>query len=401
MNRYVEALEVFLVLFFIASIIKLNVFFAIWSIALLLFLSAIRLWRWYFLKNLNATIRLHMHRSFPGEEVRGELIVENYGELPIFGLHINIEFSKHFQIKSDFLLNSNKYVSGEMTNYSGVFNLNPRERRTIPFTLIGQKRGAYVFKYLKLWCKDPFGVGEIQKEIRCFEEILVYPQEMELQHISHTFRMPQGDVVVKRWIHDDLFFPVGARPYQYGDAFNRIDFKATAKMLSLHTKKYDYTAHGDVCVVANLLTTPYKWETDYEVFERILSIVARMSRECLQKDLRLSIIANAQMGGGLRVFEIPSSTGRKHYRKILEVLARFSSFHATPFSLALSQVRQRYSTGAPVIIISAMMDEVVVKEIHLLLKKGYEVFFINPSESVPKIVRWQNAIEEEMVLQHA
>lgn len=400
MKRYSEGIEVFLVLLLLSSIINPNLYFAIISLVLLLFLSSLRLWKWYVSNHIHATIILHTHRAFPDEEIQGELILENYGIIPIFGLHVHFDFSKHIQLHSEILSNTNKYISGELIEYGTVVNLDRRERRTIPFTLVGQKRGLYVFKYLNLWCKDLIGVEEIHKDIRCFEELLVYPQEIELHQISHTYRMPIGDVVVKRWIYDDLFFPVGARPYQYGDAFNRIDFKSTAKLQRLHTKQYDYTAHGNLCVVANLLTTPYKWETDYDVFERTISIVACIARESLQKDLRFSFIANAQMGRGTRVFEIPSSSGRKHYRKMLEILARFSSFNVTSFSLALSQVRNRYSTGAPIIIISALMDESLVKEIQHLLRKGFEIFLINPAEAIPKIVQWHYVIEKEKVLQY-
>lgn len=390
-----------LIFLFVLTLRTGNAFFILFACIVYLIFASLRLWRWYVTQHLDAKVELHVHRVFPGEQVTGEVVIENKGRIPIFGLQLSFDFWKQFMIESDILSLNNRKASGLFYNYQGTLNIGKFEKRSIPFTMVGHDRGSYVFKSIYLSCKDPFGLDEMNKEIASFEEVLVYPKEIELQQISLTHRMPQGDTVVRRWIHDDIFFPVGSRPYQYGDAFNRIDFKASAKFQQLYTKQFDFTAHGDVCVVANLLTSNYKWDNNQEVFGRILSIVARISRESLQKDLRFSFIANAQMGRGQRVFEIPSSNGRKHYRKVLEVLARFSAFHATPFTLALSQVRKRFSNGAPIIIISSVIDEMMTKEIAFLMQSGFEVFYIDPTEPLPKIVKWHYALEKGQVLLHA
>lgn len=390
MNRF-ELLGIALVFFFFMSSKTSNLFFAGFAIFVILVLRAIRWWRVYVKKQLTASIKLHHHRIFPGEQVKGELILENQGFLPVFGIEVFIEYWDQCVIESDYLNLSEHNTTGTLKTYHGVFNLGSKERRRIPINVIGTVRGAYSFRGIRLKAKDPFGLDVMEKEVSFFEELLVYPNEVEIQELNKTDRIPQGDSVVRRWIHDDIFFPVGSRPYQPGDTFNRIDFKSTAKLQRLHTRQFDYTAHGDICVIANILTSNYKWMFDRDFFERTLSIVARISRESLQKDLRLSFFSNAQIGTGMRSFEIPSSSGRIHYRKILEILARFSFIHATPLSIVFSKVRQRYPNGALAVVITSLHDDSIAHELNLLLRQGFEIYLIDSSQETPTVARWTYA----------
>lgn len=400
MKRY----EVFLIasiFFFVLSARTSNPFFAGFAIFVLLAMTALRWWRIYVSRHLTGSIKLQYNRIFPGEKVEGELILENTGRLPVFGLMVSFDFWELCKLESDYLKVNTKNATGVFQNYQGRFNLGAKEKRRIPIKLTGLQRGAYSFKGIRLRALDPFGLDEMEKDVYFHEELLVYPEELALQGFAKTHRMPQGETIVRRWIHDDIFFPVGSRPYQAGDAFNRIDFKASAKMQAPYTKQFDFTAHGDICVIANLLTSEHNWNIDRELFERTLSLVARIARESLQKDLRLSFFSNAQMGRGARAFEIPSSSGRRHYRKILEMLARFSFFHATSFTVALSTVRHRHPNGALAVVITSFCDDNIMQELKSMLKQGFEVYVIDSSLERPTISRWTYASEKERRLQHA
>lgn len=400
MKRY-EITTIALACFLLLSLRTGNLFFTAFVIFISLTFAAVRWWRVYVTKHLSAKIELKQHRLFPGEQITGELIIDNSGRLPIFGLQISFDFWRDCPISSDYLIINEKNASGLFQNYQGVFNIGSKEKRRIPIVLTGTHRGAYSFKSIHLFAKDPFGIDQMEREIYFFEEALVYPKEIQVHGVAETHRMPQGDTIVRRWIHDDIFFPVGSRPYQAGDAFNRIDFKSSAKLQSLYTKQFDFTAHGDICVIGNLNTSDVNWNIDRELLDRTLSIIARMARGSLQKDIRLSMYTNAQMGKGMRAFEITSSTGKKHYRKILEVLARFSSFHATPFSVALSTVQQRYPNGALAIIVSAYFDDTMMRELNRMLKRGFEIYLVDALQEQPVLTRWTYATEKERVLQHA
>lgn len=395
MNRY-EVTIIALFFFLLMSVRTSNLFFAGFAILVILILTSLRWWRMYMHKHVTAHVTLHSTRIFPGETVTGELVLVNGGRIPAFGIELSFDFWDRCVIDCDYLEINDRMATGVFHHYEGSFNLGAREKRKIPLRITGNHRGAYSFKGIHLQIKDPFGLDKMEKEQSFFEELLVYPSEIELQNIAQTHRMAQGDTVVRRWVHDDPFFPVGARPYALGDSFSRIDFKASAKLQSLHTKQYDYTAHGDICVVANLLTSPYSWQIDEQLFERTLSAVARIARESLHKDLRLSFFTNARMGKGVRAFEIPSGSGKVHYRKILEVLGRFSFFHATPFHTALTNVRLRYPNGVLTVVISPFLDAQTSTELLHMLKQGSEIYYIDASQKLPTIERFTVANWEEV-----
>lgn len=383
-----EILGTAIVLLFIISLRFANLFFIWFAILLLLMIYGSKWSLKYMQKNLNGEVRFHTHRLFPGEEVTGEVILENRGIIPLFGIQVEFDFWKVMPIESHYFATYQKSLKSNLLSYRGHFNIGKKQRLTIPFTVTGHRRGAYSFRELVVVMGDPLGLEQAEKRISIHQELLVYPTESNLQGIEETHRIPQGVTVVRRWIQDDIFFPVGARPYQTGDPFNRIDFKATAKLQKLHTKKFDFTAHGDICLIANLLTSSYKWNFDEEHFERTLSLVARLARESMQMDLRFSFFANAQAGKGMRVFEILSGSGRNHFRRILEVLARFSIIHVTPISLALSTVRQRYPNGALAVVITSYLDDEMIKELNILVKQGFAVYVVDSAAEIPRIERW-------------
>lgn len=90
----------------------------------------------------------------------------------------------------------------------------------------------------------------------------------------------------------------------------------------------------------------------------------------------------------MRVFEILSGSGRNHFRRILEVLARFSIIHVTPISLALSTVRQRYPNGALAVVITSYLDDEMIKELNILVKQGFAVYVVDSAAEIPRIERW-------------
>lgn len=390
MKRH-DLLGITMILLFLIALRLGNIFFVWFALLLLAIFYGTRWWLLYVARHVTGAIQLETKRLFLGESTNGELILENRGLFPVFGIQVKFEYWNECPIESPYLQisdNDRILIKSSLTPYRGSFSLGKRQKMNIPMMITCKKRGSYAFKSITLEIKDPFGIDKLEKQVDLFEEVLVYPNEIDLQGLDQTHRIPQGESVVKRWILDDIFFPVGARPYQPGDPFNRIDFKSTAKLKELHTKKYDFTAHGDICVIGNLHTSSYKWVFDEDHFERTLSIVSRLARESLSKDLRFSFYANAQAGKGMRVFEIPSSSGRIHFRKVLEVLSRFHLIHATPFPITIAKVRQRYPNGALAVVITSYLDETIRHELNLLAKQGFEVYVVDSSQEVPVLQNW-------------
>jgi uncharacterized protein (DUF58 family) len=358
--------------------------------AVMLVLWTLMIYHWprFISRFLHGSIHIKPKRMFPGEEVHGEVVISNQSFIPVLGVRITFAIRNLVTVRSDYFTEYEEKYLSNLKHYHGTFNIGGRETMRIPITITSSQRGLFMFRELILSFQDPFGLERIERRFPLYEELIVYPNEREVRGLQQVEKIPQGDTIVKRWIQEDIFFPAGSRPYQQSDPLSRIDFKSTAKTGVLHTKIYDFTAHGELCVIANLLTSPNQWQINEETFERTVSLVARLARDSYQKKLRFSLFMNARILSGNRVFELPAGSGRNHYIKTLEVLARLSYVTSVPFYLALQKVKEAFPNGCQAIVLTSYVDDEMKRELNLLAKKGFEIYLIDPEQGVPRLTRW-------------
>lgn len=349
-------------------------------------LLLLRKWSKHVKNHIHIQLSLKETRLFPGEQSPGELIIVNSSRFPLPAVALSFFIANGLELTSNYLWKGDQGKGGR--RYRGRFVVGARERVHIPFTLSAGSRGAYRLMQIVIETDDFTGLFKVRKEIDLYDELLVYPEETVLIGLEEIERIPQGNTVVRRWIHEDPFFPAGARPYQAGDSFSRIDFKTTARLGQLYSKQFDFTAHRDVCVIANLMTSANKWEgIDRQALERNLSMIAFLAREALQKQQRTAIFINVYTNKK-KLYALPSDSGRHHYRRTLEALARFDYLRSTPFAAALMQLPRYYPNGALLLVLTSYIDGEIEQQLNLLVMKGFDVCVASPSQSVPRIKRW-------------
>lgn len=354
------------------------------SVPISLFL--LRRWAEYVKKHLHIQINLKESRLFPGEQSTGELILINQSRFPLVAVDLFFLTADKLQLKSDVLEESEEGKG--VRRFRGRFSVGAREKVYIPFDLTAGQRGVYRLMQIVMETEDFTGLYKVRKEIDLFDEILVYPEEQPMSGLEEVDRIPQGDTVVKRWIHEDPFFPAGARPYQLGDSFSRIDFKTTARLGTYYSKRFDFTAHRDVCVISNLMTSTNKWEgVERSTMERNLSMIAFLAREALENQQRTAIFLNVYTNRK-RLYVLPSDSGRHHYRRTMEALARFDYLQASPFAVALMQIPRYYPNGALLLVVTSYLDREIEQQLNRLVVKGFDVCLADPSQPLPRVKRW-------------
>ncbi len=356
------------------------------AVSLPLSLYLLRRWAEHVKRHLHVQLHMDETRLFPGEKTCGELILINRSRFPLASVDLSFLSADELQLMSDVLEESGEGKG--IRRYRGRFILGARDKLHVPFIITAGRRGVYRFMQMVMESEDFTGLNKVRKEVDLFDEILVYPEEKPLSGLEKIDRIPQGDTVVKRWINEDTFFPAGARPYQAGDSFSRIDFKTTARLGELHSKQFDFTAHRDVCVISNLMTSSKKWEgVDRGTLERNLSMIAFLAREALQNQQRTAIFLNVYTNQK-RLYVLPSDSGRNHYRRTMEALARFDYLQSSPFALALMQLPRYYPNGALILALTSYIDGEIEQQLNLLVVKGFDVCITDPSQSSPRVERW-------------
>lgn len=208
--------------------------------------------------------------------------------------------------------------------YVSRFHLMPfmqiRRRHTIKCA----KRGYYRLETVDIY---------FNKKVRYIDapaEVYVYPRIVPLNEPNQPTSNLQGDSFTRRWLIRDPFSLNGIRDYHFGDSFNSINFKATARsgrmdMSSLKVNNRDFCSARAFMVYLNFQTdtaTPIT-TTSYEAMMELgLSFSSAIIREASYNGYRAGFAANCITVTGDDRIRFPIESGQFHLEEILKEMAK-------------------------------------------------------------------------------
>lgn len=341
----------------------------------ILFIAHVYLLKVY--KPLSAEVKWSHTRLFPGETLELKYKVANKGK---FGLQLAYW---HFTLSNKLEIMDTDKDEGQIKHkYTSAFTIGSKEGVNYSFTATGQKRGVAEVEDVKLVLSDPFGLGTVTKELLLpKQEVIIYPELKPISGLDQLHRTPMGERSVSLFTHEDPTYILGARPYQYGDPFNRIDWKATAKNQELYTKIIDRTAHTELVLVGNVRTYAERWRgINEEYLERTLSVLASISYHAVTEDMPYQVMINMKPVGRKPLFRIKRGQGRKHLIHTLESLARVGAFSTIPFEEAVYMAYQDYIEGKIIVVSTAYVTDELQALLGRMNREGIPVYLIQTDQ---------------------
>lgn len=212
-------------------------------------------------------------------------------------------------------------------------NYQQNNRIKIPFTAL--KRGTAKVWSLQIHISHFFGLGETVIEYRHFlmQEVVVYPLPRPVRNINFLLSEKSGDSLVSHSLIEDPFSPVGTRDYVYTDSFNRINWKASARMQALQTKVFERVAETGWTLSLNIANG----HSVFTHLEELLSSAAEVAYFSMKQNIPLSLCINVGKAGAVPFYYLPAGTGKEQLQKILEMLAMVKAYSYTiPYEKMLS-----------------------------------------------------------------
>lgn len=295
---------------------------------------------------------------YAGDETELIEVIANRKLLPIPWLRVEsmILSGLHFGRQVNLDMSSGQFYQ----NHKSLFSLMPFMKIIRSHRVVCAKRGYYRLSSAAMSVGDLLGLEAGTHTLATEAELYVYPQLLELSDLPIASHSYQGEVTVRRWIVDDPFLVSGVREYRYGDALNRVNWKATARSGRLQVQQHDYTADPRLVILVNVEVTEKMWAavTEPELVERGLSVAATLAHEAVARGIPVGFGFNGWAAGSEKEpVHIDPEGGGEHLTYLMETMARLVLECTQPIAVFLENEVNRAATHTDYVLISPYVSE--------------------------------------------
>ena len=312
--------------------------------------------------------------SYEGDEIYLYETITNRSFLPFF--FIDIEYYIYNELKyDDYVQERNKTMQYTTSRFHIVLPyMRVRRKHTIKLL----KRGFYQLDTVT------FFYGRKERRISAPAEVYIYPKMTGIDELPIPSSSMQGDAFSRQWLIRDPFSVSGIREYRFGDTFNSINFKATARsgragFEGIRVNNRDFCSNRNFMVYLNFQMPPEMAMEDriYEKFmEKGLSYAAALLREAFTFGYRAGFAANCTLVSGEKFIRFPMTQGVIHYEEILRYMSLINMGDGISFAALLQNDVLGGLVDSEVFILTNYMNEALDAVVDNFHKFGNNVSVI-------------------------
>jgi len=324
---------------------------------------------------------LARHRAFIGDTLEYSVTLSNDKVLPLIWVDIQDAFPEGLE-----LLGANvrsQSIDGTR-QHTITTSLLPFQQVTWKYVLHCTKRGYHRIGPVRVRSGDIFGFGAAEVNYDETEHLLVYPRVVDLEQLNLPAEHPLGSGRGKRPLFQDTTRFIGQRDYLPTDPMKHIDWKATARTARLQTKVYEPVISLNVLVALNANTGEQPWETiNRRLFERSVTIAASVANHAAERGYTFGVLSNAVATYTSRYLSVPLSASADQLNLVFDALSMAAPYAVTTLPEVLRGERASLPPGATVAVITAVLTQVLAREIAELKGRGYQVLVLYTGEDAP------------------
>lgn len=292
-------------------------------------------------RGLRASRWVSADRMAFGEKVRVEVEVENDSSFPAAWVAAAESLPVGLAIRG---------LRGRVGPMAG------RSKFRFSYALEGSRRGYYRLGPVSLRTGDLFGLAEREKPAAGVSAVTVFPRVTAIEHARLSSRRPAPEVRARPRAFEDPSQVVGVRPYQSGDGWRRVHWRATAHTGELQSKLYEVSAQVAAMLVVNLRRTDYAGPSaEVEGWvELAMTCAASLANHLLERrqPVGLMCVGYDPATGEDGPQRVPFGRGREQLTALLSVLGRMELGEGEPLGVVLRREQVQMPWGALVIVIT-------------------------------------------------
>jgi uncharacterized protein (DUF58 family) len=313
---------------------------------------------WYNTRNLEVRVDRRTDRGQVGQEAQEVIEVRNRGIFPKLWLEVDDP--------SD--------MPGHVSKR--VVIIPPRRSRNWIVDTRLRRRGLYDWGPVTVHSTDPFGFFHRSRTFGEAQQILVYPQVVDIPHFQTPPASLPGEGRFRRRTHYVTPNASGVREYAPGDAFNRIHWKTTARTGQMMVKTFELDPASDIWVVLDL-ERRVNWGAGEDSTEEYgVRVAASVARHYLVQNRSVGFIS---FGKDLQVVE--PERGTQQLTRILESLATANAVGDAPLINVLMEEGNRFGRHTTLLVVTSATDDHWVTGLQSLSQRGVRIaaVLVDPS----------------------
>ncbi len=257
-----------------------------------------------------------------------------------------------------------------------VVIIPPRRSRNWVVNTPLRRRGLFDWGPLRLTAVDPFGLFRRVREVGGQQQILVYPQVVDLPHFQAPPANLPGEGRFRKRTHYITPNASGIREYAPGDAFNRIHWRSTARTGELMVKTFELDPASDIWVILDLERRVNAGREEESTEEYGVRVAASVARHYIVNNRPVGLMT---FGRDLRVLE--PERGQQQLTRILETLATAYAVGDAPLGNLLMEEQRRFGRHTTLVVVTSATDDHWLTAIQSLTQRGVRaaVVLLDPS----------------------
>jgi uncharacterized protein (DUF58 family) len=248
-------------------------------------------------------------------------------------------------------------------------NLSPRETRNWRTQFRCRRRGQYNLGVLKVRITDPLGLFNVEKRVGEYQEIIVYPEMVELPFFQALPSHEQGNTP-RRWLASEAG-PITARVRDYttGDSYHHIHWPTTAHAGKLMVRDFEPDRSNynfkSIWLVLDMHRNSRQGEGDDNTEEYAVKIAASLAKKHIESGKEVGLMA-----AGDKSYLCLPETGNEQLKKILLALAVMKAEGGVPLDSLVTSQSERFEAGSVMVVIMPSSSENMVTPLRQASGRG-------------------------------
>jgi uncharacterized protein (DUF58 family) len=258
-----------------------------------------------------------------------------------------------------------------MTNNTAVINLSSRGSYYFQSQVTEPRRGRYKIGPLVAELSDPFDILHVRHKLDDEEEILIYPETVEVPSFWVGYNASSG-IGENSWYNrgsGSVIF--GIREYVPGDSRNRIHWPSTAHTGQLIVKEFDSDLSRKVWVILDLSRAAQSGKGDESTDEYSIIIAASLLKKYAGSGCHVGLITQTE---DYHFFQ--ARPGQPNLWRIQEALAVFKATGKAPLNQIIDRAQGHFDGNSVAVIVTpSISNEILEATVHTH-KRGIPIAYI-------------------------